>query len=846
MALTSDSINLLFKAKGDTDDAKKAFKELRSEVEKVDSETKKAGSGPGSGLTGVLSPDKLAGITSGFYGILGGVTAVTGAITAAAAVAVGLTKQLFDLATQASEYGSNIYDASVKTGLSAETMSALKVVADQSGTSLENVSNVISKFSRLIGEAAQGSKTAVEALSRLGIDPKKAAEDLDGALAQVIERISEMKTPVEKATAAQQLFGKSGADFLKVIDQMNGNLPGTIAELKRLGVTISDEDAVAADNFGDSMALLHAQFERVQFTLGAKLMPVFLRVATAVSEWIAKNGDTIARIADNTANIFSTFISGLQGVINFIDRNRDKLEFARTVMDPFNFGGRAMQAIQSPMPVYGAEGGGMSKQLPVDYLADQEARERQKREAEQARAKELASQKEYIRLQMDQARNYHRDEMDELEKAFIAKELTAEDYRERAFTNLRDYEERLRRFLAMNAAKDAEGKTEAERRNIELARQNAEHALSNEIARDKMAVTKVIEDQEKKRTDIEDAETQKRRKIEEQATRDAQTLARAKFDTFEGYLKLLRAQGLLTEKEFVERLGQLAVARLEWEKTQAESISDIQLLDEQLTQQKLENSAAMIKATQDETAAVQAQEEAYEQYRIRLWNAQMEAAEKWAQLASGPSVFDTWRQGLENFVTALHDAVGQSTGPIDMLTNAFMNVTRAIGQTIQQYLLYGSTGPAVMRKILASALASIAAEAAVRAIYAAALGFFFLAIGAYTDATNAFIAAAIWGTIAVGTGLAARAVAGNAFQQQTSGAYGSSSVSSGQGSGNGGTVYSSRSDQIVDVSRNAPVERGSSLRLDVGIKLDSNGVLDVIRDSVRSNGIMRQLIVDTV
>src|SRR4051812_33506320 len=124
--------------------------------------------------------NKLGG---GFTATFGGAIPILGAVAGGlAAVAGGIalvSAGLFEASKQAADYGSEIYDASVKTGLHAETVSALKLASDRSGTSLENTSNIIVKFTKLVGEAAQGSEKARETLTRLGIDPQEAIKDLD-------------------------------------------------------------------------------------------------------------------------------------------------------------------------------------------------------------------------------------------------------------------------------------------------------------------------------------------------------------------------------------------------------------------------------------------------------------------------------------------------------------------------------------------------------------------------------------------------------------------------------------------------------------------------------------------
>jgi hypothetical protein len=163
VAITSDAIGLLFRAKGDTDDAKKAFSDLRTNITgDVDAiETK--------GKTGFSGLAQSMGLSEGAAaGLAGGVAIAAAAITAAVAAAVSLSVGLFNLTKFASEYGSEIKDASDKTGLSASTLTTLKYAADNAGSSLETVTSGTAKFAKLIGQAAEGNEKASENVKGTG------------------------------------------------------------------------------------------------------------------------------------------------------------------------------------------------------------------------------------------------------------------------------------------------------------------------------------------------------------------------------------------------------------------------------------------------------------------------------------------------------------------------------------------------------------------------------------------------------------------------------------------------------------------------------------------------------
>lgn len=248
--------------------------------------------------------NKLGGsFTASFGGMIPLAGAVAGGIAAIGTAAVSAGVALFNITKTAAEYGSTIYDASTKTGLSAETMSALDLAAKQSGASLEQITSGIGKFAKTVGAASEGSAEAARNLKQLGVEPQAALNDLDGTLAKVFKRIGDAKPGVDRITMAQKAFGKSGADLLPMMEQVGFNLDEFREKAKALGITIDDEAAAKADEFGDTMDQLNEQLAGVGRTIGTELMPEFTQMAADLSSFLSENKDSIKQWGTDTANV---------------------------------------------------------------------------------------------------------------------------------------------------------------------------------------------------------------------------------------------------------------------------------------------------------------------------------------------------------------------------------------------------------------------------------------------------------------------------------------------------------------------------------------------------------------
>lgn len=298
--MAGNSAELIFKIKADGSNAASELRKVEAQIKKISGSGGvtdlqrgfKEASGQASNFVSIITGNKLSGATSqitSFAGAVGGIPGPTGlaigAVVGLTAVGVTLASSLFALTKSSAEYGSEIHDLRDKLGLTAATVTTLKVAADNAGSSIETVSGGTAKFAKLIGQAADGNKTAQKTLADLGVT----SYELDKALSQVSQTIFNAKDGTEQITTAQKAFGKSGAELIPVIKQFGGDLEAATKEAERLGITLSDKAVDASDAFGDSLGVLSSQAKAAGVAFSSELMPMFTAFATSASEFYARN-----------------------------------------------------------------------------------------------------------------------------------------------------------------------------------------------------------------------------------------------------------------------------------------------------------------------------------------------------------------------------------------------------------------------------------------------------------------------------------------------------------------------------------------------------------------------------
>ena len=174
-----------------------------------------------------------------------------------------------------------------RLGVSTEFLSAFGHAAKITGTSQEAFNKSIEMFIRRLGEITQGTGEAKYGLQSLGFE----LDDLihlrpDEAFLKVAEEIKNLSTQAEKAAVAYRFFGRQGAKMLNLLES---DLSGVIAEAERLGITFSRLDAAKVEAANDAMTRLKASIGGLANIATIRLAPAIEGIADTITNTIGDN-----------------------------------------------------------------------------------------------------------------------------------------------------------------------------------------------------------------------------------------------------------------------------------------------------------------------------------------------------------------------------------------------------------------------------------------------------------------------------------------------------------------------------------------------------------------------------
>lgn len=240
------------------------------------------------------------------------------AATAFAAAGVAIGASVAAMAKSGIDAADSLLDISDATGIATEQLSALKYAADIEDISLDKLSSTLNKFSKTVSEAADGVGAGADAFAALGVSVTNSdgsLRDSYSILNDVSEAISQLENGADKAAVAQQLFGKSGAQLLPILNGGRQGLQGYADQAERLNLIISRDTAEASAQFNDNLKDLKLALGGVGLTIAEEVAPRLAELTSTLTDESTQRG--LATFADGLARVASLAVDAAAGLGNF-------------------------------------------------------------------------------------------------------------------------------------------------------------------------------------------------------------------------------------------------------------------------------------------------------------------------------------------------------------------------------------------------------------------------------------------------------------------------------------------------------------------------------------------------
>lgn len=236
-------------------------------------------------------------------------TIAGGAVTAAFGVMIKKT----------ADAGDQINDMSKRTGVGTDVLSAYKLAADKSGTSLEGLATGLRGLANNMQGAMDKGSAQAKMFNDLGIsvtDAEGKMRPLNDVMLDVSDRFAKMPDGAGKAALAMDIFSRSGMEMIPLLNLGRQGLEDEAKAAESLGLVFSKDAAAACDEFNDSVAELKGGMQGVVIQIGTALMPAVkdlidkvTTIVSSVTAW-AKEHPELTKVISGTALALGALATG--------------------------------------------------------------------------------------------------------------------------------------------------------------------------------------------------------------------------------------------------------------------------------------------------------------------------------------------------------------------------------------------------------------------------------------------------------------------------------------------------------------------------------------------------------
>ena len=214
-----------------------------------------------------------------------------------------------------------------QTGIAANTLQAYVNAGKLAGVSQETIDKGLRRLAQSMREADQGVATYKDSFDALGISVRTTDgtfKTSQQVLGEVADKFATMENGATKAAIAMEIFGRSGASLINLLN-------GGAASLEEFNYEVSENFAQNAEYFNDQIAVLAIRFDGFRKQLADALLPTLNSVVKVFSGLFSSENDFsgffnalkigitgISVVALATVKLFDEFTRVAKKAVNFV------------------------------------------------------------------------------------------------------------------------------------------------------------------------------------------------------------------------------------------------------------------------------------------------------------------------------------------------------------------------------------------------------------------------------------------------------------------------------------------------------------------------------------------------
>lgn len=221
------------------------------------------------------------------------------------------------LAVKAGMTADDLNTLAKTTGLTTDQIQKLKYGADLVDVSFETVQGSLTKLTRNMNTAKDGTGAQAEAFARLGVsitDTNGNLRDNETVFYETIDALATVANETERDAMAMEIFGKSAQELNPLILGGADALRQMGAEAEARGLIISQEELDKANEFNDALDRVKAEGGQSLMLLGVTIGQALLPVLESVIGGISKVLEWMRGLDEGTLKVIMTILAVIAAI----------------------------------------------------------------------------------------------------------------------------------------------------------------------------------------------------------------------------------------------------------------------------------------------------------------------------------------------------------------------------------------------------------------------------------------------------------------------------------------------------------------------------------------------------
>ena len=317
LAAQADKANVLRNrmdelTKQGVDPSSAAYQKLEQELNKTEADMNKTSAAIESNKEKMTSfGDVVSSVASAVGNVL------SGALNLAVEGAKKFAGAMLDAAAAADD----LQTLATQTGISTAELQKFQYAAGTIDVSVDTLAGSMSKLTKNMASAANGSKATQEAFAKLGVEVTNSDgsfRDRNEVFKETIAALGEIPDEVERDAAAMAIFGKSATE-------LNPLILGGADALEQLGQQAKNAGLIMSEDSVNALATLNDKFDVLKQTVSMAGTNILAQFAGPLSE-------TLNSVTYLVERLFKGFQEG--GIDGFLDKLGSTIEYVGKKLEP--------------------------------------------------------------------------------------------------------------------------------------------------------------------------------------------------------------------------------------------------------------------------------------------------------------------------------------------------------------------------------------------------------------------------------------------------------------------------------------------------------------------------------